>query len=234
MLLSQSSDITHFMKNSCEIVCACCVALAPKVVSTFDAAVIARQSNKETLDTYMRTIADVERHQGVMATERLRSQYALEIQILNEAFAKDRADRLRAMTERHRQHIINNMMTLLCPHCNMVVYDFVNCFAVKHESDHSHLEYGCGLYFCGWCLAKYENNGDCHAHVRECLYSMNPGNAYGNFPVDFDIAHAKRREESILRYLQASIADSRDRNEVHMALQKELNELGVNIGNPDS
>ena len=61
---------------------------------------------------------------------------------------------------------------------------------------------------------------------------MNPGNAYGNFPVDFDIVHAKRRREMILRYLQVSIADPQDRKEVHIALQKELNELGVNIGNP--
>ena len=234
MLLSQSNDITRFMKNSCAIVCACCVALAPRVVSTFDVSVIARQSNRETLDTYIRTITDVGRHQGAMATEKLRSQHVIEIQMLNEAYSTGQASRLRAMTERHRLHIINNIMTLLCPHCNLAVFDFVSCFAVQHESDHSHLKYGCGLYFCGWCLAKCESSSDCHSHVRACRYNMNPGNAYGKFPVDFDAAHAKRRKELIIRYLQASIADTEDRKEVHMALQKELNELGVNIGNPNS
>ena len=234
MLLSQSNDITHFKRNSCQILCACCVALSPRVVSTFDVSVIARQSNRETLDTYIRTITDAERHQGAMATEKLRSEHVIEIQMLNEAYSTGKASRLKGMTERHRLHIINNIMTLLCPHCKMAIFDFVNCFAVKHESDDSHLKYGCGLYFCGWCLAKCESSGDCHSHVRKCRHSMNPGNAYGNFPVDFDAAHAKRRKELIRRYLQVGISDPQDRKKVHLAIQKELNELGVNIGNPDS
>lgn len=232
MLLSQSNDITHFARNSCEVVCACCVALTPKVLSTFDVSIIARQSDREALDTYIRTITDVERQQGELATEKLRSEHVVEIAKLNEAYANGRTSRLKSLTERHRKHIIENIMTLLCPHCNMVIFDFINCFAVKHESDHPTIKYGCGLYFCGWCLAKSDNSSDCHTHVRACKHSMNPGNAYGNFPVDFDLAHARRRSEAILKYLKANISDQQDRVEVHTALQQELNDLGVNIGNP--
>ena len=222
------------MKNSCEIVCACCEAFAPRVVSTFDFSIIAQQSNRETLDTYIRTIAEVERQQGAIATEKLRSQHVIEIQMLNGAHSTGKASRLTAMREHHRLHIINNMMTLLCPHCNIAVSDVVNCFAVKHESDQSNLKYGCGLYFCGWCLAKCESRSDCHSHVWKCRYSMNPGSLYCNFPTDFDVAHAKRRRELILRYLQVSIADPQDRKYVHMSLIQELNEWGLSIGNPDS
>ena len=154
--------------------------------------------------------------------------------MLNDAHSTGKASRLTATREHHRLHIINNIMTLLCPHCNMAVSDFVNYFAVKHESDQSNLKCGCGLYFCGWCLAKCESSNDCHSHVRNCRYSMNPGNSYDNFPTDFDVTHAKRRRELIHRYLQVSIADPQDRRYVHMSLKQELNEWGVSIGNLDS
>lgn len=230
MLSSQSNDVATFAKNSCEIVCACCTALMPRVVSTFDVSVIARLSNKEALTSYISAVTDVERQQGVLATEKLRSQYVVEIQMLNETCAKDREDRMKAKTERHRLHIINNIMTLLCPHCKMAIFDFVNCFAVKHESDTDDLKYGCGLYFCGWCLAKFANSSDCHTHVRICRHSLRPGNVYGNFPVDFDKAHAKRRKDLVLIYLRDNIVDNWERKEVHKALWSELKNLGVDIG----
>ena len=88
MLFSQSNDITHHRKESPDILCACCTALTPEEVSTFDISVVARQASKEAFAAYMRAVVSLERHETALAEEKLRSHYSIEMHSLCKAHSK--------------------------------------------------------------------------------------------------------------------------------------------------
>jgi serine/threonine protein kinase len=88
LLSSQSNDITHLRKESPDIPCACCTALTPKEVCTFDVSVVARQASKEAFAAYMRAVVSLERHETALAEEKLRSHYFLEMKRLSKAHMK--------------------------------------------------------------------------------------------------------------------------------------------------
>ena len=55
------------------------------------------------------------------------------------------------------QKIIEDILTLRCPHCNVVIVDFDGCFAVQHsEGEQGRYQQGCDLYFRGWCFENAE------------------------------------------------------------------------------
>ena len=67
-----------------------------------------------------------------------------------------------ASAARHRQILINTVLTLRCPHCQLAMLDFDGCFAVQHKPG------GCNKEFCGWCLLPFPDTGACHEHVKNC------------------------------------------------------------------
>ena len=110
----------------------------------------------------------------------------------------------------------------------MVIIDFDGCFAVQHsEGEHGQYKQGCGLYFCGWCLEKFESNYGCHNHVKVCQHNLQPGSYYGTKD-NFNRVHAQRRRASVLTYLQ-NVVDVQEREEIKKALIRDLNDLGINI-----
>ena len=88
LLSSQSNDITHLRKKSSDILCACCTALTPKEVCTFDVSVVARQASKEAFAAYMGAVVSLERHETALAEEKLRSHYSIVMQRLSKAHMK--------------------------------------------------------------------------------------------------------------------------------------------------
>ena len=76
--------------------------------------------------------------------------------------ASDIARYNEASAARHRQILINNVLTLRCPHCQLAVLDFDGCFAVQHSPG------GCNKEFCGWCLLPFPDTAACHHHVKQC------------------------------------------------------------------
>ena len=142
---------------------------------------------------------------------------------------EDKGARMKAATERHRQKIIEDILTLRCPHCNLVIIDFDGCFAVQHsEGEQGRYKHGCGLYFCGWCLEKCRTNDDCHNHVKACQHNLHPGSYSGTID-EFNRIHAQRRRALVLTYLQNIVVDVQEREEIKRALRRDLNDLGINI-----
>jgi serine/threonine protein kinase len=228
MVSFQSSHLGSFARNSNSIVCGCCTALVPKVVTAFDASAIGRHSSDCALEAFIKANTNAGRCEGERALEDQRQQYMGEIQRLKEAAMADAA-RLAASSERHRLHIMDTIVTLHCPHCSVAILDFNGCFAVHHEADHADLKQGCGMYFCGWCLAKFSNNEDCHVHVKICHHNIHPGTYFGEFPADFNRVHGARRRNLVLQYLRSNIFDEKEREETVKAVRGDLLDLEIYI-----
>jgi serine/threonine protein kinase len=228
MVSSQSSDYSSFVRNSLGIVCGVCTALVPRVVTAFDASVVARHSGNEALSTFIRANTNAGRCEGQRALEDQRLQHLDEMQKTKEAAMADAA-RLVASTERHRLRIMDNIVTLHCPHCSLAILDFDGCFAVEHRADNADHGHGCGLYFCGWCLAKFGNNADCHVHVKICSHNLHPGTYHGTFPADFNRVHGVRRRNLVFQYLRDNIPDDKEREETTKAIRGELTDVGIDI-----
>lgn len=65
----------------------------------------------------------------------------------------------------HKDHIIENFLTLRCPRCRRAFQDYEGCAAIKCEN--------CSCGFCGKCFK--DCGTDAHAHVRECIGPGIPG-----------------------------------------------------------
>ena len=180
MVLSQASDLPSFERNGDSIVCACCIAFIPKIVSAFDLSLFSKQTNAKALGGLFNAGKDVVQNKGDIAQEKRDAEHAAEIQKLREAHIENKAARMKVATERHRQKIIEDILTLHCPHCNLGIIDFDGCFAVQHSGgEQGKYKQGCSLYFCGWCLEKYDTNDNCHNHVKTCSHNPHPGSYHG-------------------------------------------------------
>ena len=229
MVSSQAGDRHNFERNDESIVCAYCVAFIPKVVSTIDLSLICKLSNAEALNQFISAGKSVVQTKAEVAQEKQQIEHADELQKLREANIEDQGTRMKAATERHRQKIIEDILSLRCPHCNLVIIDFDGCFAVQHsEGEHWRYKQGCGLYFCGWCLEKCGTNDDCHNHVKACQYNLHPGSHHGTID-EFNRVHGQRRQTLVLKYLKENIFDVQEREEIKLALRKDLSDLGINI-----
>jgi hypothetical protein len=108
----------------------------------------------------------------------------------------------------HYSHIVNTLMSAECPHCSMAFNDWSDCFAVKCIAEYTKHGIktiaGCGNYFCGWCLAPYQDSDSCHKHVFNCKESLNRGSVYGRTfdGNDFRIIERKLRKDRIEKYLR--------------------------------
>ena len=195
---------------------------------TFDLSLIAKQSNTEALGQFIRAGKSVVQTKAEVALEKRQLEHTDELQKLREAHIEDKGARMKAATERHRQKIIEDILTLRCPHCNLVIIDFDGCFAVQHSGgEQGRYKQGCGLYFCGWCLEKCRTNDDCHIHVKACKYNLHPGSYYGTID-EFSRVHNQRRRALVLTYLQ-NVVDVQEREEIKRVLRRDLNDLGINI-----
>lgn len=230
MVSSQASDQGNFENNGRRIVCPLCKALVPKIITPFDLSVVAKHADETALAAFISAGNSLERCQGLALLEKQQLQHADEIQKLKESHMGDKGERMKAATQRHRQRIIDNILSCKCPHCDLAIFDFAGCFAVEHTSDERGLRTGCGQYFCGWCLAKFGGHDACHDHVKHsCRSNPNPGDYYGKFPEEFNTVHGQRRRGLVLKYLEDNIGDAEEREEVKRALEVDLSDLGINL-----
>ena len=141
----------------------------------------------------------------------------------------DKAERIALSARRHREHIINDILTLKCPHCSMAVIDFGGCFAVEHSADRSSTRFqqGCGRHFCGWCLGPFDSSTSCHAHVKVCSRSLRPGEYYGK-EGDFIKVHSASRKTRTDAYL-LTISDEEERAEAKRCISRDLQDLGISL-----
>ena len=218
MVLSQTRDINSFMRNSDKIVCAYCVAFVPQVVSTFDFSTFTKQISAEAFDQFISAGKSATQARAKVIMEEQQLQNSDEMQRLREEHIKDNRVRMKETIERHRKKIIEDILTLRCPHCKLAIIDFNGCFAVQHSG-------GCGIYFCGWCLEEHRTNDDCHNHVKACPHNLHPGSYYGTND-EFSRVHNQRRRALVLTYLQ-NVVDVQEREEIVEALRMELNDLGI-------
>ena len=231
MVLSQASDQSAFDRNDTSIVCAYCIALVPRVRSSFDLSLIGKQANAKALGAFVSASKDVVHAKGVVAQEKQQREHRDEIQKLKEEHIDDKAMKMKVSAERHRLKIIEDILTLRCPHptCNLVIIDFDGCFAVQHsEGGQGIHKQGCGLYFCGWCLEKSRTNDDCHNHVKACRHNLHPGSYFGTKD-EFDRTHVERRRALVRKYLQENVLDVQEREAIKIALRKDLDDLRFDI-----
>ena len=213
MVSSQAHDTDTFARNKDSIVCAYCVVFIPTVVSTFDLSLLGEQISTEALRQFIIAGKFVVQTKAEVVNEKLQLQHLDEMRKLREVHIKDKGERMKATTEHHRLKIMEDILTLHCPHCNLVIVDFNGCFAVQHkEYDHGSCQQGCGLYFCGWCLEKFGTNTDCRNHVKACLHSLYPGALTDN-NVDFNRVHAQLQRAEVENYLQ-NVVDAQEREEI--------------------
>ncbi len=125
------------------------------------------------------------------------------------------------VAEYHRRHIQEEILTLRCPRCQQAFNDFNGCLDLECSRQ------GCGVHFCGLCLA--DCGQDAHAHVRQC--PLNP-NADKNYFVSAEVfarLQRERRQRLVNEYLAASIPDQRLRAEVVRRAKRDFDDLGLQV-----
>jgi hypothetical protein len=83
----------------------------------------------------------------------------------------------------HLDFIVDDVLTLRCPHCRTAFCDFTGCAAVKCR---------CRKYFCGFCLTACEDDQACHAHVRRCRLNPNPDDYFIRFDAWLRVQHNRK------------------------------------------
>ena len=121
--------------------------------------------------------------------------------------------------ERHRNYIVENILTLKCPRCRQAILDFQegDCFAIRCA---------CRCSFCGWCLADCGN--DAHPHVRACPLNPRPNDIYGSV-AEFHHHHNARKRQSILQYIDSNLVAVEDRRYVLQAVREDLHNVGLEV-----
>mmetsp|Transcript_9156 Transcript_9156/g.13804 ORF Transcript_9156/g.13804 Transcript_9156/m.13804 type:complete len:890 (-) Transcript_9156:83-2752(-) len=235
MISSQSSDIGQFIKFGCKIVCPMCLAVpVPQgEVQVQTQLPLSAHATEEALSSYIeacrRADRDLEDRKNAVERARDQERHMDEMQALREEMMENKTAKLAASAERHRQRIINDILTLKCPHCGLTVFDFDACFAVQHSPDamRGHGQ-GCSRYFCGWCLAPSEGSAACHSHVKVCpaAPAQRRGSWNGNMD-EFNVVHGQRRRAAVLQYLADRVPNLEEKTAVYHAIAGDLNDLNI-------
>ena len=125
--------------------------------------------------------------------------------------------------QRHRAHVVENILTLHCPHCGAAFVDFEGCFALKCSR--------CRTHFCAYCVRHETKRWDeSHVHVATCPYNVAPGkDVYASVAV-FEKAQRRRRDLMLREYLQSSAVaalEPADALALIEALAQDLTDLGM-------
>lgn len=115
------------------------------------------------------------------------------------------------------REIQENILNLRCPKCNTPFYDFSGCAAVFCET--------CKGYFCGLCFEYFKSDGNAHSHVRIC--PKNEGKEFFVAESTLNEVHRTMRKQKIEEFV-SRIGNPKIRNNVCMAIKKDLDDLGIN------
>jgi len=141
MIISQCSDMGQFIKVGCHIVCPMCLAVpVPRgevqLETHLTLSTLKTHASEESFACFMAAClrADRDLEDRKVGAERARDQerHMDELQALRNELL---VDKVAASAQRHRHRIINDILTLKCPHCSVAVFNFTACFAVQHTAD---------------------------------------------------------------------------------------------------
>jgi hypothetical protein len=231
---TQLNDKSEFAKNGGEIICLDC-----KAASKNNRPIIKRsilyQATPKLVGSLLEGKDEIVRRQEEAIREgtlkQMKIDHDISIAQLKMAAETDKQRRFDMEVEMHRKHIVNTLMSVECPHCKLVFNDWSDCFAVKCIAEYTKHGIktiaGCGNYFCGWCLAPYQDSDSCHKHVFNCKESLNRGSVYGRTfdGNDFRIIERKLRKDRIEKYLSEKLRERvsrqvidavKDKIEVHL------------------
>jgi interleukin-1 receptor-associated kinase 4 len=236
MISSQCSDINTFVRFGCKVVCCVCLATPvavgePQVQTEIDLSVLGAHASKEALVQFVvanRTaVEDLSERRRVAESALARERHADELQALRDSMLLDREVKLASSVQRHRLRIIDDILTLKCPHCSVAMLDFDGCFSVEHRSDGAQQQ-GCGRHFCGWCLNPFEGSGACHAHVKMCARApaRNRGSYHGS-KEEFHQVQSETRRLRVLDYLQRNVSTDEEKQRLCQALVRDLTDLAI-------
>ena len=194
-----------FRANDRRIVCPICS------VPFEDRDLIANVENA-LWESYLKARDDVQRQ---MAEEELQRRLKEEEDRRREA-AGSREGRVIL----HRNHIIENILTLKCPRCRQAILDFEGCFVITCT---------CNCRFCGWCLAECgEDSFAAHDHVRACPENLRAGFVDGSVE-EFRQHHNRRKRQSALQFIDSDEVAAEDRAYVLEAVSKDLRNVGLDV-----
>eukprot|EP01147_Barroeca_monosierra_P005799 gene5799-9025_t len=116
--------------------------------------------------------------------------------------------------ERHRNHIVDNILTLHCPRqsCRQAYLDFSGCFALTCSR--------CKAGFCAKC--QKDCGSDAHSHVQQCV-----GTNFGSID-ELNQYLKRRRQEEAFKYLK-TIHDAAIRQNVLDNCRKDFEDLQIKI-----
>ena len=232
----QSNSVNCFSKNGREIICSMCIA--EEIHSPYDYQILAKWCNPMIVAKYLKVRDEIiERemqcvHQAEI--EKLKNEKEDEIHkmkiLLYEQDAKKKKE---AEIERYSHHITNNILTLLCPSCNLGIDDFEGCFAVHHSADYKDINQvmrtvGCLKYFCGWCHEVFNGSHICHDHVKVCSRSLHAGSYYGTMS-EYYTSRAVDKKAEIESYLVRNNVTGNLRQELLNKMRKRLNDVKINF-----
>jgi hypothetical protein len=156
-----------------------------------------KQENKEVIDNVMKSVYDKNMLDGIRFEE------------MSKAIDSD----------------ISEIMK--CPHCLDPFGSWDGCNAVQHAfSDTDGREYGCGGYFCGWCISKCSDYADCHAHVLMCPENIhNKGNYFGSTEKNIQ----NKYRNIIIEFIKDNIDEYAERIAFLEYIKTKMDDLKINI-----
>ena len=209
----------RFIRHGCRVVCGWCLP----TVNVVSERIMALHLDEEMYAKYRSVCTEVAVNEHIReAEERYRKEIDKlyrELEALRSASdAQSEKSRLEDV-QRHRTHIVDNILTLKCPRsgCGMALLDFEGCFAITCGS--------CGCGFCAWCLK--DCGDDAHQHVMACALNRNAGGIGGSFE-DFEDTHRQRMGREVSKYLHVEVSMNIV-DLVREAVRADLQRLGVPI-----
>lgn len=189
----------------------------------FSSGQLAQVLRGDALTQYLETLRAAEEHH---ITLQLEAQYQerLADQLERQRVALQNGEQREDAVQRHRAHIIDNILTLRCPRrgCRKAFINFEACFALKCRDQAGN---GCGAHFCAWCLQQSPDWHQNHAHVAQCPYNL-VGEVFGRREM-FDECHRARRQRLVEAYLRALPRDIAD--EVCAESAQDWLDLGLQV-----
>eukprot|EP01036_Dinobryon_divergens_P031429 gene31429-40823_t len=218
----QSNSKARFATNGCKILCTfpgCGEAVPDNAVATY--------AGEDGFGAFLRArIAANEEKVVGDYEERLRTVRA---EVEREVLA---GMNRQATLLRHRNHIIDELLTIKCPNrrCQLAFFmddDFDDCFALKCI--------GCGSHFCGWCLQDF-GRADAHDHTNNCrtqrprgLFPHHHNNRRFSAKQCFNQVHGPRRAAAVKTYLDDQHLQGAERETILKAVEEQWNTVGVTL-----
>jgi hypothetical protein len=159
----------------------------------YNAAEVARVVTEATFETYNRATVQLEERRVARILEedmeeRLRKLID-ELALAGGAGGAADAPEQRAINEA-AAHLIEKVLTLRCPHCQLAFVDFDACAALRCR---------CGQRFCALCLEPADSDEANHVHVAGCAWNPHRGRGdAGVFVTADEFEQAHRARQAVL------------------------------------